>query len=119
MKSEFSRRGELLLFFAILATLSVALDALIIARGELSAGPVVLVMWSPGVAAIVAVLHAAHNLVIQAFLDNMTIDTGMTRYFTTEFGVGMAVAYAVAAWLCWRAVPRPLAGFERGGRPVR
>ena len=27
---------------------------------------------------------------------------GLTKYFTTEFGAGLAVAYAVAAWYFWR-----------------
>lgn len=53
-----------------------------------------------------ALMHAAHNLVIQAVLDTMTVDTGVTRYLTTEFGVGLALAYAVVGYLCWRSAPR-------------
>jgi len=36
-------------------------------------------------------LHASHNLWIQGFFDRVTIDTGRTRWFTTEFGAALAV----------------------------
>lgn len=48
------------------------------------------------------ILHASHNLFIQAIFDQLTEDRGITRYITTEFGVGLALAYSVAAWICWR-----------------
>ncbi|MFC2133662.1 CPBP family intramembrane glutamic endopeptidase [Bacteroidota bacterium] len=48
------------------------------------------------------ILHATHNLFIQAFYDQMTVDTGSTYYFTTEFGIGMAVIYTIAAYYFWR-----------------
>lgn len=47
-------------------------------------------------------LHASHNTFIQAFFDPLTADTGVTHYFTGEFGVGMAVAGAIVALLFWR-----------------
>jgi hypothetical protein len=46
--------------------------------------------------------HASHNLFLQAIFDPLTVDHGMTRYVTTEFGVGMALAYTAAAWYFWR-----------------
>ena len=49
-----------------------------------------------------AFFHAAHNVIIQTILTPLTIDTGPTEYFIDEFGVGMAVAYAAAAYLVWR-----------------
>jgi membrane protease YdiL (CAAX protease family) len=49
-----------------------------------------------------ALLHASHNLFIQAFLDRVTVDTGPTLWLTTEFGAGLAIALAVTAWLFWR-----------------
>ncbi len=62
-----------------------------------------------------ALLHASHNLYIQAFLDRVTVDTGSTRWFTTEFGAGLAITVALTAWLFWRrradvaTGPRPAA----------
>jgi membrane protease YdiL (CAAX protease family) len=47
-------------------------------------------------------LHASHNTFIQAFFDPLTADTGVTRYFTGEFGVGIAVAGVVIGLLFWR-----------------
>ena len=48
------------------------------------------------------ILHASHNLFIQSIFDPLTKDRGITKYFTTEFGVGLALAYTVAAWYFWR-----------------
>ena len=56
-----------------------------------------------------AILHASHNLFVQGFFDRVTVDTGRTRWITTEFGVGLALAISVTAWLFWRA---------RGALPV-
>jgi phosphotransferase system glucose/maltose/N-acetylglucosamine-specific IIC component len=49
-----------------------------------------------------AVFHASHNLFIQGVFDLMTIDKEVTKYFTTEFGIGMALIYAVTAYFFWR-----------------
>jgi hypothetical protein len=43
-----------------------------------------------------------HNIFIQEIFDPLTQDRGTTKYVTTEFGVGLAIAYTVAAWYCWR-----------------
>jgi len=48
------------------------------------------------------ILHASHNLFLQEIFDPLTVDTGITRYVTTEFGVGMALAYTAVAWYFWR-----------------
>lgn len=48
------------------------------------------------------IFHASHNLFIQAVFDLMTVDKGITKYFTTEFGIGMALVYAIAAYFFWR-----------------
>ncbi|OGU58999.1 MAG: hypothetical protein A2V66_16390 [Ignavibacteria bacterium RBG_13_36_8] len=48
------------------------------------------------------ILHTTHNLFIQGFFDVLTVDTGNTKYITTEFGIGLAIAYAVAAFICWK-----------------
>jgi membrane protease YdiL (CAAX protease family) len=49
-----------------------------------------------------AILHASHNLFVQAFFDRVTVDTGPTRWLTSEFGAALALALGVTAWLFWR-----------------
>lgn len=42
--------------------------------------------------------------------DRVTVDTGPTRWLTTEFGAALAVAIGATAWMFWRrrdAVTRP------------
>src|SRR5690242_17254622 len=50
-----------------------------------------------------AILHASHNLFVQAFFDRVTVDTGPTRWLTSEFGAAVALAVVATAWLFWRA----------------
>jgi membrane protease YdiL (CAAX protease family) len=50
-----------------------------------------------------AILHASHNLFVQGFFDRVTVDTGPTRWLTTEFGAALVVTIGVTAWLFWRA----------------
>lgn len=49
-----------------------------------------------------AILHASHNLLIQGFFDRVTVDTGPTRWLTSEFGAALALAVVATAWLFWR-----------------
>jgi membrane protease YdiL (CAAX protease family) len=49
-----------------------------------------------------AVLHASHNLLIQAILDPLTANIERVHLFTTEFGAGIAVTMCFAALFCWR-----------------
>lgn len=49
-----------------------------------------------------ALLHATHNAFVQAFFDAVTVDTGITRWFTGEFGVGLALTCAITAWIIWK-----------------
>jgi membrane protease YdiL (CAAX protease family) len=49
-----------------------------------------------------AILHASHNLFVQAFFDRVTVDTGPTRYLTSEFGAALALAIVATAWLFYR-----------------
>jgi membrane protease YdiL (CAAX protease family) len=54
------------------------------------------------------VLHASHNLFIQTVFTPLTGETGLTPYVIDEFGVGLALAALVIAYLFWRrraAVP--------------
>jgi membrane protease YdiL (CAAX protease family) len=54
-------------------------------------------LWTP------AILHASHNLFVQAIFDKMTLaDFGLTPYLTTEFGVGLAIGYGLVAIYFWR-----------------
>ncbi|WP_242220328.1 CPBP family intramembrane glutamic endopeptidase [Bacillus cereus group sp. BfR-BA-01380] len=45
------------------------------------------------------ILHASHNLFVQALFDEITISKGISRYITTEFGAGLALLYSLAAIL--------------------
>lgn len=49
-----------------------------------------------------AMLHASHNLIIQAILDVLTAPTGKARYITTEFGAGLVITTVVMAIYFWR-----------------
>ena len=49
-----------------------------------------------------AVLHATHNLFVQAVFDSATIDKGSVNSLTGEFGVGLAVTIGIAAWIAVR-----------------
>jgi membrane protease YdiL (CAAX protease family) len=69
-----------------------------------------------------AILHASHNLFVQAFFDRVTVDTGPTRWLTGEFGAGLALAFIAIGWIFWRArssveVPNEL-GAGRGTAPT-
>lgn len=58
----------------------------------------------------VAIMHATHNGVIQVFLDRITSDTGITSYFTGEFGVALIFFTLAMALYFWR---RPITGEVR------
>ncbi len=49
-----------------------------------------------------AVLHASHNLFVQAVFDRMTAPVGKPLYLTTEFGAGLAITCALTAFVLWR-----------------
>lgn len=49
-----------------------------------------------------AILHAAHNAFIQAYFTPLTADAGRTAYFVDEFGLLLALAGVVTAYLFWR-----------------
>jgi membrane protease YdiL (CAAX protease family) len=49
-----------------------------------------------------AFFHATHNLVIQGIFDGSTINTGPTKWITTEFGIGMAVVWVIMGVYFWR-----------------
>lgn len=48
-------------------------------------------VWPP------ALLHAAHNLIIQSIFDQATVNGPTTLYVTGEFGIGLALTCAVTA----------------------
>jgi membrane protease YdiL (CAAX protease family) len=47
-------------------------------------------------------LHGGHNFIIQAVLDPLTINTGKTLYFSTEFGIGLAAAGIIVGVIFWK-----------------
>jgi hypothetical protein len=40
---------------------------------------------------------------VQGFFDRVTVDTGPTRWLTSEFGAGLAITIGITAWVFWRA----------------
>lgn len=47
-------------------------------------------------------LHAVHNHFIQDVLDKITVDNGRTEFFTTEFGLGLAIMGLIFGLIFWR-----------------
>ena len=47
-------------------------------------------------------MHSVHNTFIQSVLDTMTIDTGNTEYFATEFGLTLAIMGVIIGFIFWR-----------------
>jgi membrane protease YdiL (CAAX protease family) len=52
-----------------------------------------------------ALLHGAHNLLIQSVFDQATVDKSGAFYLTTEFGAGIALCTIVVAWVLLRRGP--------------
>lgn len=50
-----------------------------------------------------AMLHASHNLFIQAIFDRMTAPAGKALYITTEFGFGLAITATITAVILWNS----------------
>ena len=47
-------------------------------------------------------IHANHNLYIQGLFDPLTVDTGITEFIIGEFGMALAVASLIVAFMFWR-----------------
>jgi len=60
-------------------------------------------VWPP------ALLHAAHNLLIQSVFDQATVNRHGAFYLTTEFGAGVGICTVLVAWLILRRGPGPAA----------
>lgn len=45
--------------------------------------------------------HGVHNVAVQGIFDGSTIDTGATRWITTEFGFGLAGVSVLIAIYFW------------------
>lgn len=45
------------------------------------------------------VLHSSHNLFVQSVFDKMTVNKSYTQYITSEFGIELALCYAVVQYL--------------------
>ena len=65
-----------------------------------------------------AILHASHNLFVQAVFDSATIEGETTPYLTGEFGAGLAVTVWIVALLLVRFYPadRSAADAKRADR---
>ena len=51
-----------------------------------------------------AILHGAHNTLIQLVLTPASRDTGRTAYIIDEFGLGLVITCVIAAVIVWRKV---------------
>ena len=49
-----------------------------------------------------AILHASHNLFVQAVFTPVTGQNAVTPYIIDEFGCGLAIAICIAAYIFWR-----------------
>jgi membrane protease YdiL (CAAX protease family) len=72
-------------------TLMVIADSYILGWLRLKSGS----LWTA------TVLHASHNLFIQAIFDRITAPVGWTLYVTTEFGAGMVLIAGACALYFW------------------
>jgi uncharacterized protein len=72
-------------------TLMVIADSYILGWLRLKSGS----LWTA------TVLHASHNLFIQAIFDRITAPVGRALYITTEFGVGMVLTVSAFALFFW------------------
>jgi membrane protease YdiL (CAAX protease family) len=61
-----------------------------------------LIFFTISVTGVCLLLHSAHNFYIQGVFDKLTISKAFTQIFTTEFGIGLAVFYVIAALFFWR-----------------
>jgi len=62
-----------------------------------------------------AMLHASHNLFIQAIFDRITAPVGRALYITTEFGAGLVLTVAATAlffWLRRKQLPAQVQSFS-------
>jgi CAAX protease family protein len=48
-----------------------------------------------------ALFHASHNLYIQGYFDRATLDTGITKWITGEFGAALAIMGILLAVIFW------------------
>jgi membrane protease YdiL (CAAX protease family) len=66
-------------------------------------------------------MHAAHNLFIQAIFTPLTADTGITEYVIDEFGIGLALIAPVLVYVFWRRrheVETTTASIQAQGSPI-
>jgi membrane protease YdiL (CAAX protease family) len=71
-----------------------------------------------------ALLHASHNLFVQAVFDSATVERASTNWWIGEFGAGLAITISVVAYVILRgsriedleAIDKPAAGADRPAR---
>ena len=90
-------------------TLMVIADAYILGWLRLRSGS----LWPA------AILHASHNLFIQAIFDRMTAPVGRALYITTEFGAGLALTAGALALYFWTRRHEVSTSDLRSGDAVR
>jgi len=99
---EYNNAGAPLWFGMICFTILVIGLSFVMAWLRLRSGSV----WTA------VLLHASHNIFIQTLFNPLTAKTGLTPYVIDEFGIGLALATAVLAYVCWRRrgeLPQPAA----------
>lgn len=47
-------------------------------------------------------LHASHNVFVQSIFDTATVNGPYTHFFTSEFGIGLAIGYIVVCLLLYK-----------------
>lgn len=62
--------------------------------------------WKTGSVWPAVVAHGSHNSFTLAFLNDLTSQTGITPYIAGEVGIGLLVAWAIVALVCWRTDSR-------------
>jgi len=60
------------------------------------------------------ILHASHNIFIQGFFTPLTGPTRWSPYVIDEFGIGLALAAIVVAYLFWRRRGKLQAALQEG-----
>jgi membrane protease YdiL (CAAX protease family) len=87
--ADYSSGGPV--WFAVLSfTLGITAGSFIVTWLRLRSGSV----WTA------VLMHASHNAWVGLF-DRLTVESDVTPYLTTEFGLGLALAYGMVAYWCW------------------
>jgi membrane protease YdiL (CAAX protease family) len=64
-------------------------------------------------------LHASHNLFIQAFFDPITTDTGRTKYVIGEFGAALSLVFILLGAYFWTRRNEVSTTASNGGEAIK